>query len=381
MDPKLRVGVIGLEGPEAGGAHTAEAQMASRLGSLTEDCELVFIPSSSSELLGKILGNKFQFLGQFFAFVTNNPASWFVTRRLKFLPISRFERRIKNKRVDIVFFVGQYDLASKLRQTPFIVTIWDLGHRDLPELSEMCNNREFEYREWRVQSIAKKASYVVVDSDVTKKNLTRLYGLKSERIVSIPFVIKGKSTESVASRESYALYPAHFWNHKNHSILLHSMHNLLNRGLKPRELVLTGLDKGNKKSIIKLTQSLGIQDYVKFLGFVSPEELEELYKKAAVTVMPSLLGPTNLPPLESLSLGCPVVVAENGYSNLEEYDSVLVLNPFDLESWSNVMSIDFKFQNVDRYQFNESQEALEQENRTKLRQVIQNLTKIASTYK
>ena len=97
MDPKLRVGVIGLEGPEAGGAHTAEAQMASRLGSLTEDCELVFIPSSSSELLGKILGNKFQFLGQFFAFVTNNPASWFVTRRLKFLPISRFERRIKNK--------------------------------------------------------------------------------------------------------------------------------------------------------------------------------------------------------------------------------------------------------------------------------------------
>jgi glycosyltransferase involved in cell wall biosynthesis len=261
------------------------------------------------------------------------------------------------------------------------VTIWDLGHRDWPELPEMSSNREFEYREWRIQNIAKKATYVIVDSEVTKSNLTLLYGLKSERIVSIPFVTKIQNFQNTEERESFAFYPAHFWSHKNHSILLYSIQNLLEQNIKPRQLVLTGLDRGSKPFIDKLIRDLEIQDYVKYIGFVSRNELEELYKKAAVTVMPSLLGPTNLPPLESLSHGCPVVVSENGSTNLDKYDSVIVLNPLDLEAWSNVMSMEFIFQPVDRDRFNEIQAALEEENLDKVLQIVQHCKKIARTYK
>jgi glycosyltransferase involved in cell wall biosynthesis len=283
--------------------------------------------------------------------------------------------------IDLVFFVGQYDLAAKLRRTPYIVTIWDLGHRDWPELPEMSSNREFEYREWRIQNIAKKAAYVIVDSELTKSNLMLLYGLKSERIVSIPFVTKIQDFQNVEERESFAFYPAHFWSHKNHSILLYSIQNLLEQNIKPRQLVLTGLDRGSKPFIDKLVRELEIQDYVKYIGFVSRNELEELYKKAAVTVMPSLLGPTNLPPLESLSQGCPVVVSENGSSNLDKYDSVIVLNPLDVEAWSNVMSTEFIFQPVDRNRFNEIQASLEEENLVKVLQIVQNCKQIARTYK
>ena len=283
--------------------------------------------------------------------------------------------------IDLVFFVGQYDLATKLRRTPYIVTIWDVGHRDLPELPEMSRNREFEYREWRIQNIAKKAVYVIVDSEVTKSNLMLLYGLKSERIVSIPFVTKIQNSQKAEEREGFAFYPAHFWSHKNHSILLYSIQNLLEQNIKPRQLVLTGLDRGNKPFIDELVQELKIQDYVNYIGFVSRNELEELYKKAAVTVMPSLLGPTNLPPLESLSHGCPVVVSENGSTNLDKYDSVIVLDPLDLEAWSNVMSMEFIFEPVDRVRFNEIQAALEEENLDKVLQLVQNCKKIVRTYK
>jgi len=381
MDQKLRIGVIGIEEPEAGGAHSAETQMAARLGRLKEECELVYFTTGSSGLISRIVGNKFRFLGQFSSLIFSNPASWFLARRSNFSPYSRFERRILREDIDLVFFVGQYDLAAKLRRTPYIVTIWDLGHRDWPELPEMSSNREFEYREWRIQNIAKKAAYVIVDSEVTKSNLMLLYGLKSERIVSIPFVTKIQNLQKVEERESFAFYPAHFWSHKNHSILLYSIQNLLEQNIKPRQLVLTGLDRGSKPFIDKLVRELEIQDYVKYIGFVSRNELEELYKKAAVTVMPSLLGPTNLPPLESLSQGCPVVVSENGSSNLDKYDSVIVLNPLDVEAWSNVMSMEFIFQPVDRDRFNEIQASLEEENLVKVLQIVQNCKKIARTYK
>jgi len=381
MDQKLRIGVIGIEEPEAGGAHSAETQMAARLGRLKEECELVYFSTGSSGLISRIVGNKFRFLGQFLSLIFSNPASWFLARRFNFFPYSRFERRILREDIDLVFFVGQYDLAAKLRGTPYIVTIWDLGLRDLPELPEMSSNREFEYREWRIQNIAKKAAYVIVDSELTKSNLMLLYGLKSERIVSIPFVTKIQNLQKVEERESFAFYPAHFWSHKNHSILLYSIQNLLEQNIKPRQLVLTGLDRGSKPFIDKLVRQLEIQDYVKYIGFVSRNELEELYKKAAVTVMPSLLGPTNLPPLESLSQGCPVVVSENGSSNLDKYESVIVLNPFDVEAWSNVMSMDFIFQPVDRDRFNKIQASLEEENLVKVLQIVQNCKKIARTYK
>ena len=381
MDQKLRIGVIGIEEPEAGGAHSAETQMAERLGRLKEECELVYFSVGRSGLISRFFGNRFRFLGQFSSLLFNNPASWLLARRFNFLPYSRFERRILRKDIDLVFFVGQYDLAAKLRRTPYIVTIWDVGHRDFPELPEMSGNREFEYREWRIQNIAKKAAYVIVDSEVTKSNLMLLYGLKGERIVSIPFVTKIQNFQKAEERESFAFYPAHFWSHKNHSILLYSIQNLLEQNIKPRQLVLTGLDRGSKPFIDKLVRELEIQDFVKYIGFVSRNELDELYKKAAVTVMPSLLGPTNLPPLESLSQGCPVVVSENGSTNLDKYDSVIVLDPLDLEAWSNVMSMEFIFEPVDRDRFNEVQAALEQENLDKMLQLVQNCKKTVRTYK
>jgi len=381
MDQKLRIGVIGIEEPEAGGAHSAETQMAARLGRLKEECELVYFSTGSSGLISRIVGNKFRFLGQFSSLIFNNPASWALTRRLKFLPTSRLERRIIRAKIDLVFFVGQYDLAAKLRRTSFVVTIWDLGHRDLPELPEMSNNREFEYREWRIQNIAKKAAYVIVDSELTKSNLILLYGLKSERIVSIPFVTKIQNVQKSEQRESFAFYPAHFWSHKNHSILLYSIHNLLKQNIEPRQLVLTGLDKGSKPFIDKLVRELEIQDYVKYIGFVSRTELEALYRKAAVTVMPSLLGPTNLPPLESLSQGCPIVVSESGSINLERYDSVTVLNSLDLEAWSRVMDINFQFSPVDTDRFNQIQAQLEDENKSKLLEVLNGYKKLSRVFK
>jgi glycosyltransferase involved in cell wall biosynthesis len=54
-------------------------------------------------------------------------------------------------------------------------------------------------------------------------------------------------------------------------------------------------------------QALDLADCVHFAGFVAGSELPELYRKALALVMPTYFGPTNLPPLEALHHGTPVV--------------------------------------------------------------------------
>jgi glycosyltransferase involved in cell wall biosynthesis len=49
---------------------------------------------------------------------------------------------------------------------------------------------------------------------------------------------------------------------------------------------------------------------VRYLGFVSVDELVALYRQAHCLLYLSWFGPENLPPLEALALGCPVVCAD-----------------------------------------------------------------------
>jgi glycosyltransferase involved in cell wall biosynthesis len=72
----------------------------------------------------------------------------------------------------------------------------------------------------------------------------------------------------------------------------------------------TGSDKGNLDYVRGYAQRLGLEDHVRFLGFVEQTDLIDLYKGAFCLAFPSFCGPDNLPPLEAFALGCPVVASE-----------------------------------------------------------------------
>ena len=52
-----------------------------------------------------------------------------------------------------------------------------------------------------------------------------------------------------------------------------------------------------------------MESHVLIRGFVSDEQLIYLYRHAVALVMPTQIGPTNIPPLEAMALGCPVIVS------------------------------------------------------------------------
>ena len=66
----------------------------------------------------------------------------------------------------------------------------------------------------------------------------------------------------------------------------------------------------NRRQVERQANALGVAERIKFLPFVPEEELPGLYKGASVVVVPSYFGPTNLQPIESITLGRPVICSD-----------------------------------------------------------------------
>ncbi len=71
--------------------------------------------------------------------------------------------------------------------------------------------------------------------------------------------------------------------------------------------------KGPEANHLKqLAQDLGVSQHVNFVGFISDEERNLLFKVADCAMFPSLYEPFGIVALEAMALGCPVVVSDVG---------------------------------------------------------------------
>src|SRR6202020_3153539 len=88
-------------------------------------------------------------------------------------------------------------------------------------------------------------------------------------------------------------------------------------------------DGGNLDYVLRYAERLGVRDLVDYRGRVSEEELGALYTGAWALTYASGVGPDNLPPLEAMALGCPVVTADVPGAQEQFGDSALRFHPTD----------------------------------------------------
>jgi len=234
---------------------------------------------------------------------------------------SNFEKILINNQIDLVYFLSPSILARSLENLNYITTVWDLCHRDCPEFPEVRSNRILESRDYLYTLILPGATAIFVDSEIGKTNVTRRYALDSERIHVMPFreaeatrrIRQQLHSAEICIPEKYQIdvpyifYPAQFWPHKNHVYLLEGLRLLETHYSKRVGAIFSGGDKGNLSYIKRYANSLGLQDRIRFVGFVANTEIIDLYLQSVALVMPTYFGPTNLPPLEAFGLGVPVL--------------------------------------------------------------------------
>jgi len=95
----------------------------------------------------------------------------------------------------------------------------------------------------------------------------------------------------------------------------------------PLSLVLTGSDQGSLAYVRVVAEQLGLTPHVHFLGFVPHEDVIAFYRSAFALSYVSFFGPENLPPLDAMALGCPVVLSDIPGVRTLFGDAPVLVNP------------------------------------------------------
>lgn len=276
-------------------------------------------------------------------------------RRLGFWRLGRhLDALLDDYGVNFVVFTNLAEGALRIGDHPFIVTLWDVNQRDHQEFSDVYGDRVFERVDRVLRATLTRAVAVIANSTSGARRIVSLYHVDPNRIIELPFVpalavrryAAGKGLTSTADvqrkydlPEKYIFYPAYFAFHKNHLYLLEGLVQLEQRHGVILHAVFCGADNRNiQKLVMRQAEALGLTTRVKFLEFVPDDDIPALYQKAVALVMPTYFGPTNLPPLEAVTLGCPVI-----YSDLPEFreqmgDAALYCNLADSSSLADQLA-------------------------------------------
>jgi len=230
----------------------------------------------------------------------------------------KIERALAGHNIDIIYHL-EHQYADL--NYPFITTHWDVGHKSTYPFPELALDGNHEARENYYTNIINKALIILCESVAGIDELKYYYSLNPAKIKQLPLFGNGNLTNELdeaqtemilkayqLNKNEFFLYPAQFWPLKNHYNLVLAFAELIkapkNEHLK---LLLTGSDKGSFDYIKKLINNLSLNGSVILAGFVSDQELSAFYINAIALVMPTYLGPTNMPLIEAAQLKCPVL--------------------------------------------------------------------------
>ncbi len=139
-------------------------------------------------------------------------------------------------------------------------------------------------------------------------------------------------------RESnYFLYVGNAYPHKNLERTIKAIVMLTKTSKQEVKFLIVSSRNVFTKRLEKTIKKHGADDYVKLLGYVGDEELDELYKNSLGFLYPSLSEGFGLPGLEAMKAGT-VVLASNIPVFKEVYeDKVFYFDPTSVESIEKAM--------------------------------------------
>jgi glycosyltransferase involved in cell wall biosynthesis len=264
----------------------------------------------------------------------------------KLLPMASNEQSRKLKEADIDLLIHPFPgLFGYLNHIPYIVAITNLMYKYYSDTRELAERREF-LGNITVRNAAKHSVLTVVDSRQGENDLFKYFGILKDHMRIIPHIppsyiyanrdMNGETIKEVLAKydlpEKYVFYPAQFWRHKNHLRLIRSLRTINEKFDTKIHLVMTGHPYESYTDVMALIKQLHMNDQVIHLGYVTDVEIVALYKKAVALVYPSLYGPTNIPPVEAMILGVPVLCSNIFLMPEQVGDAGLLFDPFSIEA-------------------------------------------------
>jgi len=157
--------------------------------------------------------------------------------------------------------------------------------------------------------IAFQESQIIVSpSNNTRNEIEEIFPEYVHKVRIIPNTINRIFCQGNKEKRNTILHVANWEPRKNIEILLEAFQFLRDKNIK-YELILAGGSTYSEytKKIKNLIQKHPYSSFISYLGFVSDEQLVNLYRQAKVFVYPSLYEGFGIPILEAMACGTPVV--------------------------------------------------------------------------
>lgn len=210
-------------------------------------------------------------------------------------------------------------------KVPVVSIVYDLQFLEYPNFFSVETQIE---RLGHFKKACEKASRLICISEFTRQSVLKNapFPIEPERVIAIPIHVTSEWTQKGAYGgmpellkqydlvyDNYLLYPANFWKHKNHKILLTAF--ALYRAKYPHSslrLVCTGAPETGQETIRLAAESMHISDYVVFPGYVNINALFGLMSGCKALIFPSLYEGFGIPVVEAMLLGKPILCSRSG---------------------------------------------------------------------
>lgn len=206
-----------------------------------------------------------------------------------------------------------------------VVTVHDLGSEYLPSMHQVKQRLYLSFmQKYQLQT----ADKIIAVSNATKDDLVKRLEIGPKKI---NVIYEGynkelfKKTDTEVNSMKYFLFVGTVQPRKNLERIIKAV------AQTDKTLIVAGSRGWMSEKIYKLPKQLGIEERVKFLGFVPDEGLPALYSGAIAFLYPSLFEGFGLPILEAQACGCPVITSN--VSSMPEVagKGAVYVNPYSVD--------------------------------------------------
>lgn len=253
-----------------------------------------------------------------------------------------FRASLKRLQCDLVHIPHLFWMPRNL-PCPYVITVHDVLEHMYRARDRSSLRRSLHFHLTR--RVLRGAGRILAVSNFTKKEIEKLFGIPGSQIEVVYNAIDerflhGHATEAdrqiLAERYlvtyPFLLYAGRISPHKNLVRIIEAFSALRAELEKENKfsdlkLIIIGDELSKHPDLRRTVIRSGVQNDVRFMGFVPIEMLRIFYDAAKIFVFPSLYEGFGLPPLEAMAHGTPVVTSNT--SSLPEVvgHAAVLVNP------------------------------------------------------
>jgi glycosyltransferase involved in cell wall biosynthesis len=197
------------------------------------------------------------------------------------------------------------------------------------------------YRHFVVGRAAHRARRIITDSECSRADIVGLLGIPRANVKVIP-PAADPAFRALAAEEVDAAVLRRFGvkapfvlafgagdPRKNTARIIEALALAGGASAEAPQLMLVGLTSGPAAEFRALAERLGVGTRVHTAGFISQEDLVQLYNAATIFAYPSLYEGFGFPVLEANACGTPVITSNRGSLSELSEGSAVVVDPLD----------------------------------------------------